>query len=69
MTFCLYDDNFIRVRMHGFLQDDVRFVRKGQQYLTILPQHISGEGYWKHIALITSSVSRSQYINTDTSTQ
>ena len=39
------------------LQDDVKFVLKGQQYLTILPQNIAGEGYWKHIALITASVS------------
>jgi dipeptidyl-peptidase-4 len=34
--------------------EDVMFIRKGQQYLTILPQRIGTEGYWKHVALVSA---------------
>ena len=39
------------------IQDDVKFIRRGRHYLTLLPQLVSGEGYWKHIALVPALVS------------
>lgn len=37
---------------NDYFQNEVRFVRKGQQYLTILPQEIGDTGYWNHLALV-----------------
>ena len=34
----------------------MKFIRRGRNYLTLLPQLVSGEGYWKHIALVPSLV-------------
>jgi len=34
----------------------VTLLRRGRHYLTVLPQLVSGEGYWKHIALVPALV-------------
>jgi len=39
------------------LQSDVKFIRRGRHYVTLLPQLVPGEGHWKHIALVPSLVS------------